>query len=179
MAGHDAYSPSEIASLVETRGVAQAGAPAFTTFVLALAAGAFIGLGAVLSTTVATGSSVGYGLTRWLSGVAFSLGLVLVVVAGAELFTGNNLIVMSVVARHVSLGRLLRNWAIVYVGKCARCLLRRRDGDGGRVAAAGRLGGRREVLWRGPAEDLLGQSRFHQVAERVVVRAHLHARAQP
>jgi formate/nitrite transporter FocA (FNT family) len=116
MAGHDAYSPSEIASLVETRGVAKAGAPAFTTFVLALAAGAFIGLGAVLSTTVATGSSVGYGLTRWLSGVAFSLGLVLVVVAGAELFTGNNLIVMSVVARHVSLGRLLRNWAIVYVG---------------------------------------------------------------
>jgi formate/nitrite transporter len=122
MAGHDAFSPSEIASLVETLGVAKAGAPALTTFLLALAAGAFIGLGAVLSTTVATGSSVGYGPTRWLAGVAFSLGLILVVVAGAELFTGNNLIVMSVVAGHVPLARLLRNWAIVYVGNALGAL---------------------------------------------------------
>jgi len=122
MAGHDAFSPSEIASLVETRGVAKANAPALTTFVLAVVAGAFIALGAVLSTTVATGSSLGYGPTRWLAGVAFSLGLVLVVVAGAELFTGNNLIVMSVVAGHVPLGRLLRNWAIVYVGNALGAL---------------------------------------------------------
>jgi formate transporter len=116
MAGHDAFSPNEIASLVETRGIAKAGASLVTTSVLALAAGAFIALGAVLSTTVATGSTLGVGPTRWLAGVAFSLGLILVVVAGAELFTGNNLIVMSVVAGHVPVGRLLRNWAIVYVG---------------------------------------------------------------
>jgi formate transporter len=122
MAGHDAFSPSEIASLVETRGVAKAHAPALTTFVLAVVAGAFIALGAVLSTTVVTGSSLGYGPTRWLAGVAFSLGLILVVVAGAELFTGNNLIVMSVVAGHVPLGRLLRNWAIVYVGNAIGAL---------------------------------------------------------
>jgi formate/nitrite transporter len=102
--------------------VAKAGAPALTTFVLALTAGAFIGLGAVLSTTVATGSSVGYGPTRWLAGVAFSLGLILVVVAGAELFTGNNLIVMSVVAGHVPVARLFRNWAIVYVGNALGAL---------------------------------------------------------
>jgi formate/nitrite transporter len=122
MTGHDAFSPSEIASLVETRGVAKASAPTLTTFVLALAAGAFIALGAVLSITVATGSTLGIGLTRWLAGVAFSLGLILVVVAGAELFTGNNLIVMSVVSGHVPLGRLLRNWAIVYVGNALGAL---------------------------------------------------------
>jgi formate/nitrite transporter len=96
--------------------VAKATAPTITTFVLGLVAGAFIALGAILSTTVASGSTLGFGPTRWLAGIAFSLGLILVVVAGAELFTGNNLIVMSVVARHISLGRLLRNWAIVYVG---------------------------------------------------------------
>jgi formate transporter len=116
MAGHDAFTPGEIATLVETRGVAKAKAPAITTFVLALVAGAFIALGAVLSTTVASGSTLGFGPTRWLAGIAFSLGLVLVIVAGAELFTGNNLIVMSVVAGHVKVGRLLQNWAIVYVG---------------------------------------------------------------
>jgi formate/nitrite transporter len=122
MRGHDAFSPSEIASLVETRGVAKANAPAFTTFVLSVVAGAFIALGAVLSTTVVAGSALGYGPTRWLAGVAFSLGLILVVVAGAELFTGNNLIVMSVVAGHIPLGRLLRNWAIVYVGNALGAL---------------------------------------------------------
>jgi len=122
MSGHDAFSPREIASLVETRGVAKANAPAFTTFVLSVVAGAFIALGAVLSTTVVAGSALGYGPTRWLAGVAFSLGLILVVVAGAELFTGNNLIVMSVVAGHIPLARLLRNWAIVYVGNALGAL---------------------------------------------------------
>ena len=122
MAGHDAFTPGEIATLVETRGVAKAVAPAITTFVLGLVAGAFIALGAILSITVATGSTLGLGPTRWLAGIAFSLGLILVVVAGAELFTGNNLIVMSVVAGHVPIGRLLRNWAIVYVGNAIGAL---------------------------------------------------------
>jgi formate/nitrite transporter len=122
MAGMDAFAPAEIAALVETRGVAKAGAAAITTFVLAVLAGAFIGLGGVLSTTVATGSELGFGPTRWLAGAAFSLGLILVVIAGAELFTGNNLIVLSVVSRRVSVGRLLRNWGIVYVGNLVGAL---------------------------------------------------------
>jgi formate/nitrite transporter len=122
MSGHDAFSPGEIADLVATRGVAKAAAPAITVFVLALVAGAFIALGAVLSTTVATGSSFGVGPTRWLAGIAFSLGLILVIVAGAELFTGNNLIVMSVVSGSVPVGHLLRNWAIVYVGNAIGAL---------------------------------------------------------
>jgi formate transporter len=116
MSGMDAFSPAEIAGLVETRGVAKAGAPFVTTFVLGVLAGAFIALGAVLATMIGTTSELGYGITRWLAGIGFSLGLILVIVAGAELFTGNNLIVMSVVSGKVPVSRLLRNWAIVYVG---------------------------------------------------------------
>jgi formate/nitrite transporter len=122
MEGHDAFSPGEIARLVQTRGVTKATAPLLTTFVLGVVAGAFISLGALLSTTVATASTLGVGPTRWLAGFAFSLGLILVVVAGAELFTGNNLIVMSVVSRQVSVGRLLRHWAIVYLGNALGAL---------------------------------------------------------
>ncbi|MDH4113163.1 MAG: formate/nitrite transporter family protein [Actinomycetota bacterium] len=116
MSGMEAFAPAEIAALVETRGVTKANAPIVTTFVLGVLAGAFIALGAVLATMIGTGSELGFGITRWLAGIGFSLGLILVVVAGAELFTGNNLIVMSVVSGKVSVARLLRNWAIVYAG---------------------------------------------------------------
>jgi formate transporter len=116
MTGTDGFTPPEIARLVETRGVAKANASVLTTFVLAVLAGAFIGLGAVLSTVIGTGSAAGYGVTRWLSGIGFSMGLILVVLAGAELFTGNNLVVMSWVSRHITMTRLLRNWGIVYLG---------------------------------------------------------------
>ncbi len=102
ISGVDSLAPAEIAQLVEERGVAKANASFLTTFVLGVLAGAFIALGALLSTVVATGSTFGYGGTKLLSGVAFSLGLILVVVAGAELFTGNNLIMMSWVSRHMS-----------------------------------------------------------------------------
>lgn len=116
MSGVDALSPSEIALLVQDRGVAKANASFVTTLVLGVLAGAFIALGALFSTVAATGSPFGFGPTRVLSGLVFSLGLILVVVAGAELFTGNNLITMSWVSRRIPLGRLLRNWGIVYVG---------------------------------------------------------------
>jgi formate/nitrite transporter len=116
MAGMDAFSPGEIAALVETRGVAKANASAVTTLVLGVVAGAFIGLGAVLSTTILSGSTPGSGPTRWLAGIGFSLGLILVVVAGAELFTGNNLLVMGLVSRRITVARLARNWILVYVG---------------------------------------------------------------
>jgi formate/nitrite transporter len=80
-------------------------------------AGAFIGLGAAFATTVGSGATdMPYGVTRLLVGLAFSLGLILVVIAGAELFTGNNLIVMAWASRRVTTLLLLRNWAIVYLG---------------------------------------------------------------
>lgn len=112
----DAYSPAEIADRVENAGVAKASMPFLQTFVLSLLAGAFIAFGGMLYTLVMTNSGLGFGPGRLLGGVAFSLGLILVVVAGAELFTGNNLIVMAYADGRVTLARLLRNWAIVYVG---------------------------------------------------------------
>jgi len=122
MTGVDAFAPAEIARLVATRGVAKANARPAATFVLGVLAGAFIALGGVLSTTVATGSGLGYGPTRLLAGTAFSLGLILVVVAGAELFTGNNLIVMAVAQGEVSAARLLGNWAVVWVANLVGAL---------------------------------------------------------
>jgi formate/nitrite transporter len=116
MTGMDAFAPAEIAALVRTRGVAKAKADVIPAFVLGVLAGAFIGLGAVLATLVGTDSTLGFGLTRWLAGIAFSLGLILVVIAGAELFTGNNLMVMAVASKQVTAARLLRTWLIVYVG---------------------------------------------------------------
>jgi formate transporter FocA len=115
--GLDALPPPEMARKAEEIGASKAGMPASTTFVLAVLAGAFIALGALFATTVtAGGSDLPYGVARLLGGLAFSLGLILVVVAGAELFTGNNLIVMAWADRRVSTARLLRNWAIVYAG---------------------------------------------------------------
>jgi formate/nitrite transporter len=115
--GLDALPPVEVARKAEGVGVAKAAMPALDVFVLAVLAGAFIALGAVFATTVASGAGdLPYGVTRLLAGLSFSLGLILVVIAGAELFTGNNLIVMAWASRRVSTGRLLANWAIVYAG---------------------------------------------------------------
>lgn len=91
---------------------------AVSVFALAVLAGAFIALGAVFATTVAAGASstLPFGIVRLLSGLVFSLGLILVVVGGAELFTSNNLIVMAWANRKISTASLLRNWFIVYFG---------------------------------------------------------------
>ena len=113
----DALLPQEMARKAERIGVTKAASDWATTFVLSILAGAFISLGAIFATTTLAGSTdMPYGVARLLAGLTFSLGLVLVVVAGAELFTGNNLIVMAWAGRRVSTLRLLRNWAIVYVG---------------------------------------------------------------
>jgi formate/nitrite transporter len=116
----DALPPPEIARRAEDVGIAKCRADAATTFVLAVIAGAFIAMGAVFATTVtAGGSSLPYGVSRLIGGLAFSLGLVLVVVAGAELFTGNNLIVMAWAGGGVGTWALLRNWILVYAGNFA------------------------------------------------------------
>jgi formate transporter FocA len=114
----DALIPPEMAAKAEDIGVKKANIPWQNTFVLAILAGAFIALGAIFATTVTAGAAdkLTFGITRLLSGLVFCLGLILVVVAGAELFTGNNLIVMAWAGGRVSSAQLLRNWAIVYVG---------------------------------------------------------------
>ncbi len=111
-----AYPPLEIARKVERLGVAKARADALTFFVLAMLAGAFISMGALFFIVVVTDSALGFGVTRLLGGLSFSLGLILVVVAGAELFTGNNLIAMAWASRLVGTREVLRSWVLAYVG---------------------------------------------------------------
>lgn len=112
----DPYSPREMASRVQAGGVAKAALGVQETLALAVLAGAFIGLGAMLATVAATDNGLGFGASRLLVGVAFSLGLVLVLVGGAELFTGNALIVMAWAEGKVTAWAMLRNWGLVYVG---------------------------------------------------------------
>jgi formate/nitrite transporter len=115
--GLDALPPASVAAKAETVGVAKANMGILDVFALSVLAGAFIALGAIFATTVSSGGAeLPYGVVRLLAGVTFSLGLVLVVVAGAELFTGNNLIVMAWASRRVSTARLLGNWTVVWVG---------------------------------------------------------------
>lgn len=118
----DAHPPREIARKVESLGVAKAKTDGLTLLVLAILAGAFISLGALFFTAVVTESTAGWGVTRLLGGLSFSLGLVLVVVAGAELFTGNNLVAMAWASGLVGTRDVLRNWGIVYVGNVVGCL---------------------------------------------------------
>jgi formate/nitrite transporter FocA (FNT family) len=113
----DAYAPAEIAVRVCDVGVAKATAPVLTTVALAVLAGAFISLGALFYTVTVTGEAgVPLGLIRLAGGVAFSLGLILVVVGGAELFTGNNLIAMAWASGYLRTGDVLRHWVWVYGG---------------------------------------------------------------
>lgn len=119
----DALLPPDMARKAETLGVKKAAMPADTTLALAVLAGAFIALGGVFALTVGAGAgALPYGVGRLLQGLVFSLGLILVVVGGAELFTGNNLIVMAWMNRRVSTGALLRNWSLVYLGNAAGAL---------------------------------------------------------
>lgn len=114
--GVDAYSPSEVAERVEAVGVRKARLPFVQLFTLGVLAGGFIGLGALYYTLVVSDANLGFAARRVLGGLAFSLGLILVVVAGAELFTGNNLLVMAWAGRRISGAELLRNWVIAYLG---------------------------------------------------------------
>ncbi|MFK7819283.1 MAG: formate transporter FocA [Planctomycetaceae bacterium] len=115
----DALLPKDMATKAEDVGVRKANMDAATMFALAVLAGAFIALGAVVATIVSVSGAADplpYGVTKLLCGLVFSLGLILVIVGGAELFTGNNLIVMAWASRRITTRALLRNWGIVYLG---------------------------------------------------------------
>ena len=111
--GFDAYSPKEIAKRVETIGVAKARLPLLSTIMLGVLAGVFIGLGALYFVLIKSDASLGFAASQILGGIAFSLGLILVIIAGAELFTGNNLLAMAWADHKISTFELLRNWAVV------------------------------------------------------------------
>ncbi len=126
----DALLPAEMAARAEYLGVRKAEMPFLRMFMLSILAGAFIALGAIFATTIGAGGMaittpdgaaayntvLPFGVTRLLMGVVFCLGLILVVVGGAELFTGNNLIVMAWANGKVTGKALIRNWIIVYLG---------------------------------------------------------------
>jgi formate/nitrite transporter len=128
----DPIVPSEMAVRAEQTGVRRASMDVLTVFVLSVLAGAFISFGAIFATTVTAGSfSIGpagdggamtatlpYGLSRLLTGLVFSVGLIMVVVGGAELFTGNTLLVMAWASGKVSTRAVLVNWVVAFTGNC-------------------------------------------------------------
>ncbi|KJU84661.1 formate/nitrite transporter [Candidatus Magnetobacterium bavaricum] len=118
----DNLLPKDIALKAENIGVIKANLDWYTLMMLSIMAGAFIALGSAFFTTVITGNGAGGaiklpgGILRLVGGLVFCLGLILVVIAGAELFTGNVLIIMAAASKKISASRVLRNWGIVYVG---------------------------------------------------------------
>lgn len=132
----DALLPPEMARQAVEIGVKKASMDAVSTLVLAVLAGAFISLGAIVSIVALAGTAdmLPFGVSRVLAGLVFSLGLILVVIGGAELFTGNNLIVMAWASRRISTGVVLRNWALVFIGNFVGAL-----GTSGMVVLSGHL----------------------------------------
>jgi formate transporter len=118
----DPYSPAEMAGRAQGVGEAKARLDVINLLTLAVLAGAFIALGAQFATVAGIDSTLGWGPTRVLVGAAFSLGLILVVIAGAELFTGNTLIIMAWLGRRVTSRELARNWLLAYAGNFAGAL---------------------------------------------------------
>lgn len=112
----DAFTPAEVAKKVKTLGVNKANMPFLPLLVLSLMAGAFISFGAMYYTVAMTHPTEAYGAAKLLGGLAFSLGFILVVIAGGELFTGNNLIVMALAKRRITVLCVLKNWSLVYIG---------------------------------------------------------------
>ena len=149
----DAYAPREIAQRVRAIGVAKARLDLTTMFVLAVLAGAFISLGGIFFTVVITDPPSSFGVTRLIGGLSFSLGLILVVVAGAELFTGNNLVAMAWASRMLTSRELVRSWAVVYAGNVA--------------GAVGTVG----LVWAADIDSLAGD----QVGETALAIAHSKA----
>lgn len=115
----DSLLPPDMARAAEDIGIEKAGMGMMKTTMLAILAGAFIAFGAIFSTLVTSGSTAAYGFTKLAGGIAFSLGLILVVIGGAELFTGNNLLTMAWASRRIKTKQLLQNWMIVYAGNMA------------------------------------------------------------
>ena len=119
----DALLPPETALACEAAGATKAARDGVTLVVLGVLAGAFIALGAIFMTVVLTGSAtLPWGVGRLLGGTAFSLGLILVIVGGAELFTGDSLMVVAWASRRITVAALIRAWALVYLGNICGAL---------------------------------------------------------
>ncbi len=118
----DAYVPAEMAKRAEASAIRKANRDFISAFFLAVQAGSFIALGAAFFTSVIQDSSLGVGLTKLIGGMVFSLGLILVIIAGADLFTGDTLMVMACLSRKIKVHQMLRSWIFVFVGNLAGAL---------------------------------------------------------
>jgi formate transporter len=115
----DAYEPEQIARRVESEGAKKATLPVWPTLMLGGVGGGLIGLGAMFHTVITSDPELGAGAGRILGGIFFAMGYLLAISAGAQVFTTNNLVVMSWAARKISTAQLLRNWGLVLVGNAA------------------------------------------------------------
>jgi formate/nitrite transporter len=114
--GSNAFAPQEIAERVQVVGVKKARLPLLSQLILSVLGGAFIGMGALFYVLVHSDASLGFAARQVGAALSFCLGMLLVVVAGAELFTGNNLIVMARAQGSIGSGEVVRNWTIVFAG---------------------------------------------------------------
>jgi len=119
----DPFAPGEIAARLEAASVLRAALPTRTLILLGLLGGLYIGFGGALATLVLTDNSLGFGLGRFVAGLSFSLGLIMLIVAGGELFTGNNLMVLAYAGGKLSTRAVLRNWGIVLAANAAGAIL--------------------------------------------------------
>lgn len=129
--------PAAMAVLAEESGIKRASLDPMVSFVLSILAGAFVAFGAIFATTVLAGTMttftadgtlassavLPYGIGRLLAGLAFCVGIIAVIIAGAELFTGNNLIVMAWASGKVTTSALMFNWVLVLTGNCVGAIL--------------------------------------------------------
>lgn len=122
ISGVDAYTPAEMEDKAEKTAIKKATMPVMASFLLAVVAGGFIGLGGMYFTIVLADSSLSFAVQRVLGGTLFALGLSLVLVGGAELFTGSTMTVMAMASGHITLGQVLRNWAVVWIGNLVGAL---------------------------------------------------------
>jgi formate transporter len=115
--------PPELAKAVVEMGRKKAHIPGSRMFLLGILAGAYIGFAAHLATTVATGPWECYGAGKFMVGAVFSVGLMLVVIPGSELWTGNNLMAPALLQRKITFSQLMKNWTIVYLGNLVGSIL--------------------------------------------------------
>ena len=112
----DAYSPPQIATRIDRVATAKASLSFAQTFILGILAGVYIAIGAQFATFVISDSTLHFGLNSLIAGIVFSLGLMLVVIGGAELFTGNCLIIMGYISKRITTREMLNNWTISFIG---------------------------------------------------------------
>ena len=110
-------------SIADDYGMKKVQKASWQSFTLAIFSGMFIAIAFVFYISVTTGSDAGWGMTRFIGGIAFSLGLMLVIAAGGELFTSTVLTSVTWVNKRITMKQQLQCWARVYVGNMVGALL--------------------------------------------------------